>query len=95
MSITKDTDLSEFFKEASEDHDKLANIFCALLNKETQSADILVRVMANTVLRDPELLLHIVSNKSIIKCLQISCTVAFEAGRLYGRSELIKELESK
>ena len=92
MTLRSDIDINDIFKEALQDREKLLNLISEAVCCE-QATDRICQLVALVSISDPALLLHMITPGIGFKTLlQTIAAYTFEAGRLYGRSELQKEM---
>src|ERR1035437_3894169 len=93
MTLRSDIDINDIFKEATQDKEKLLNLILEAICCE-QATDKICQLIGLVFISNPVLLIHLtIPNMGFTPLLQTIAAYTFEAGRLYGRSELQKEME--
>ena len=93
MTLRSDIDINDIFKEAAQDREKLLNLISEAVCCK-QATDKICQLISLVSISNPMLLIPIITPIiGITSLLQTIAAYTFEAGRLYGRSELQKEME--
>jgi hypothetical protein len=93
MTLRSDIDINDIFKEATQDKEKLLDLISEAVCCK-QASDRVCQLIAMISISNPEFLIYLTTpNMGFISLLQTIAAYTFEAGRLYGRSELQKEME--
>ena len=93
MTLRSDIDINNIFQEATQDKEKLLNLILEAVCCK-QATDRICQLISLVSILNPALLIHLTTpGMGITSLLQTIAAYTFEAGRLYGRSELKKEME--
>jgi hypothetical protein len=93
MTLRSDIDINDIFKEATQDKERILNLISEAVCCE-HATDRICQLIGLASSLNPALLIHLItSGMGITSLLQTIAAYTFEAGRLYGRSELQKEME--
>ena len=93
MTLRSDIDINDIFKEASQDKERLLNLISEAVCCK-QATERICDLIGLISISHPVLLIHMITpNMGVTALLQTIAAYTFEAGRLYGRSELQKEME--
>ncbi len=92
MTLRSDIDINDIFKEATQDKERILNLISEAVCCE-HATDRICQLISLASLLNPALLILITPVTGITSLLQTIAAYTFEAGRLYGRSELQKEME--
>jgi len=93
MTLRSDIDINDIFREASQDKERIFNLISEAVCCE-RATDRIIQLIALVSISNPTLLIHLITpGMGITALLQTIAAYTFEAGRLYGRSELQKEME--
>ncbi len=93
MTLRSDIDINDIFKEATQDKERILNLISEAVCCE-QATDRIFQLIGLVSISNPAFLIHMITpGMGITVLLQTVAAYTFEAGRLYGRSELQKEME--
>ena len=93
ITLRSDIDINDIFKEATQDKERILNLISEAVCCE-QATDRICQLISLVSILNPALFINLTTpGMGITSLLQTIAAYTFEAGRLYGRSELQKEME--
>ena len=92
MTLRSDIDINDIFQEATQDKERILNLISEAICCK-QATERICQLISLVSVLNPALLIQLITpGIGITPLLQTIAAYTFEAGRLYGRSELQREM---